>query len=175
MKKCVFVLAIALFSAVGAQGAVAFGTDSSGNSEVKAESWNWPATYDFQDIAVIPVKMDVGFWIKVNGAKDLVLKLKQVEIHKYSGTVNVTIACNVNIQLSVSWSKKSDVNLGSYGSSVSVSPSTLDAPGGTVAISLTLSNVDLSNLAGGANCLEIGAVTLKVRPNMTPQLAGGCR
>jgi hypothetical protein len=143
-------------------------------SERKAESYNWPATYDYQDICVIPVKMDVGYWIKVNNAKDLVLNLKQVEIHKYAGTVDVSIVSNVNIQLSVVWSKLSSVNLGSYGSSVSVNPSTLDAPGGTVTINLTLSNVDLSNLAGGQNCLQVGTVTLKVRPNVTPQLAGGC-
>jgi hypothetical protein len=143
------------------------------SSERKSESYNWPATYDFQDICVIPVKMDVGFWIKVNNCKDLVLNLKQIEIHKYSGTLDVSIVTNVNLALSVSWSKLSSINLGgSYGSSVSVNPSTLDAPGGSVTISLTLSNVDLSNLIGGTNCLQVGTVTLKVRPNMSPQLAG---
>ena len=143
-------------------------------SERKAESWNWPATYTSQDIAVIPVKMDVGFWIKVNNAKDLVLNLKQVSIHKYSGTVDATLVCNVNIKLSVSWSKLSTVNLGGYGHSEAVNPSTLDAPGGTVTISLTLSDVDLSNLVGGTNFLQVGTITLKVVPNVTPQLAGGC-
>jgi hypothetical protein len=144
------------------------------SSERKADSWNWPATYDYQDICLIPVKMDVGFWIKVNNCKDLVLNLKQVEIHKYSGTLDVSIVTNVNIALSVSWSKLSSVNLGSYSSTVAVNPSTLDAPGGSVTISLTLSNVDLSNLLGGIKCLQVGTVTLKVRPNLTPQLAGGC-
>ena len=181
LKKSVFVLAIALLS-VGAY-ARDYVTPAGSNvdweydgatSERKAESYNWPASYNSQDIAVIPVRMDVGFWIKVNGAKDLRLNLKQVEIHKYSGTVDVSIVCNVNIKLSVSWSKDANVNLGGYGSSVSVAPSTLDAPGGTVTISLTLSSVDLSNLVGGQNCLQVGTVTLKVAPNVTPQLAGGC-
>jgi len=144
------------------------------NSERKAESWNWPASYNSVPICVIPVRMDVGFWIKVNGCTDLKLNLKQVEIHKYSGTVDVTLVCNVNIKLGVSWSKDSSVNLGSYSSSVSVSPSSLNAPGGTATISLTLSSVDLSNLAGGTNCLQVGTVTLNVTPNVTPCLCGGC-
>jgi hypothetical protein len=180
LKKSVFVLAIALLS-VGAYardyvtpaGSTVDWEFDGATSERKAESYNWPATYDYQDICVIPVKMDVGFWIKVNGCKDLVLNLKQVEIHKYAGTVDVSIVSNVNIKLSVSWSKLSSVNLGgSYGNSVSVNPSSLAAPGGTVTISLTLTSVDLSNLVGGQNCLQVGTVTLKVRPDVTPVLAG---
>jgi hypothetical protein len=181
LKKSVFVLAIALLS-VGAYardyvtpaGSTVDWEFDGSNSERKAESWNWPATYTAQDICVIPVQMDVGFWIKVNGCKDLILKLKQVQIHKYSGTVDVSLVSNVNIKLSVSWSKSSTVNLGGYSSSASVSPGTLDAPGGTATISLTLSDVDLSNLTGGTTCLQVGTITLKVAPNVTPQLAGGC-
>ena len=87
-------------------------------------------------------------------------------------TVDIAIQCNVNIQLSVSWSKASGIDLGGYGHSESVSPSTLDAPGGTVTISLTLKDVNLANLTGGTNCLQVGTVTLRVRPNLKPQLAG---
>ena len=181
MKKCLFVMAIALLS-VGAYardyvtpaGSTVDWEFDGNHSERKAESWNWPATYDYQDICVIPVRMDVGFWIKVNGCKDLRLDLKQVEIHKYSGCVDVTLVSNVNIKLSVSWSKKSGVDLGGYSSSVSVTPSSLAAPGGTVSVCLTLSSVDLSKLLGGTNCFEVGSVTLKVRPDVTPQLAAGC-
>jgi len=153
------------------------------NSERKAESWNWPATYDLQDICVIPVKLDVGFWIRVNGCKDLELKLKQVEIHKYSGSVEVSITTNVNIKLGVSWSKDADINLPDYGHSESVSPSSLDAPGGTVVVSVTLTNVKLDEIikssrdggvAAGQNCVRVGTITLRVRPNVTPVLAGGC-
>lgn len=144
------------------------------SSEVKSESYNWPATYQYQDICVIPVRMDVGFWIKVNGAKDLVMTLKQVEIHKYSGSVDVSINCNVNIELSVAWSKLASIDLGSYSSTATVTPSTLNAPGGTVTVGLALTNVDLSKLQGGQNCVQVGTLTLKVRPNITPTLAGGC-
>jgi hypothetical protein len=181
MKKVVFIVAIALLS-VGAYardyvtptGSTVDWEYDGATSERKAESYNWPASYNAQDICVIPVRMDVGFWIKVNGCKDLKLNLKQVEIHKYSGSVDVSINTNVNIKLSASWSKDANVNLGGYGNSVSVNPSTLDAPGGTVTVSLTLTNVDLSNLQGGQNCLQVGTVTLKVTPNVTPCLCGGC-
>ncbi|MCU0918551.1 MAG: hypothetical protein MUC88_28925, partial [Planctomycetes bacterium] len=37
-----------------------------GNSaELKGEFYHWPATYDFMDIAVIPVHLDAGFWVRV--------------------------------------------------------------------------------------------------------------
>jgi len=176
MKKWVCVLAVALFS-VGAQAAVDLESTTNSYStyvEAKAESWSWPATYDYVTICTIPVKMDVGYWIKVNSCNDLSLNLKQVSIHKYSGTVDVTFTTNVNIAMSVSWTKLSTIDLGGYSSSVSISPSTLDAPGGTATISLTLSSVSLTKLTGGENCLKVGDIALKVRPNVTPSLAGGC-
>jgi hypothetical protein len=181
MKKVVFIVAIALLS-VGAyardyvtpEGSKVDWEYDGATSERKAESYNWPATYDYQDICVIPVRMDVGFWIKVNGCKDLRINLKQVEIHKYSGCVDVSINSNVNIRLSTSWAKKDGVDLGGYGNSTSVTPNTLDAPGGTVTVCVTLTSVNRQNLQGGQNCFEVGTVTLRVRPNVTPVLAGGC-
>jgi hypothetical protein len=180
MKKALFIVAIALLS-VGAyareyvtpSGSTVDWEYDGANSERKAESWNWPASYNSQEICVIPVRMDVGFWIKVNGCKDLKLDLKQVEIHKYQGQVDVSIVTNVNIKLSASWSKASGMPTMNQ-DYLSVTPSTLDAPGGTVTIKLGLKDVDLSGLAGGTNCLQVGTVTLKVTPNVTPQLAGGC-
>jgi len=180
LTKGIFVLAVSLLT-VGAYArdyvtpagdTVDWEYDGS-SSERKAESWNWPATYDYKDVCTIPVRMDVGFWVKVIDCKDKKLDLKQVSIHKYSGSVDVAIQCNVNIQLSVFWTKASGVDLGSYGKSVGVSPSTLDAPGGTVTISLTLTDVNLANLVGGANAIQVGTVTLQVRPNVRPVLAGG--
>jgi hypothetical protein len=182
MKKALFIVAVALLS-VGAYardyvtpaGSTVDWEYDGSTSERKAESYNWPASYNSQDICVIPVRMDVGFWIKVNSCKDLKLNLKQVEIHKYSGSVDVSINTNVSIKLSASWTKDANVNLGSsYGNSVSVTPSTLDPQGGTVTIALTLTSVDLQNLTGGNNCLQVGTVTLKVTPNVTPCLCGGC-
>jgi hypothetical protein len=98
--------------------------------------------------------------------------------------LNALIQCNVNIELSVVWAKDPDISLSgdlmTYSSSVSVTPSLLDAPGGTVTISLTLSNVDIAGIvknsaksvSGGQNAVKVGTVTLRVRPNVKPVLAG---
>ena len=180
MKKLVLVLAVALLS-VGAyardyvtpQGSTVDWEFDGNHSERKAEAWNWPATYDMQDVCVIPVKMDVGFWIKVVDCKKKELKLKQVEIHKYAGSVDVAIVCNVNLKLEAKWSKASGMPTMNQ-DSISVTPSTLDAPGGTVTIALKLKDVDLSQMTGGTNCLQVGTVTLRVRPNLSPVLASGC-
>jgi len=180
MKKALFIVAVALLS-VGAYardyvtptGSTVDWEYDGTTSERKAEAWNWPASYNSQDVCVIPVKMDVGFWVKVNGCKDLVLKLKQTEIHKYAGSVDVSLNCNVSIKLSVSWSKASGMPTINQ-DSLSVTPSTIDAPGGTCTISLKVKDVDLSVMQGGVNCLQIGTVTLKVAPNVNPCLCGGC-
>jgi hypothetical protein len=91
LKKMVFVMAVALLT-VGAyardyvtpSGDTVDWEYDGNHSERKAESWNWPATYDYKEICVIPVKMDVGFWIKVVDCKKKELLLKQTEIHKYA-------------------------------------------------------------------------------------------
>jgi len=153
----------------------------SNNSERKAESWSWPTTYSMVDVCVIPVKMDVGFWIKVNNCSTLVLNLKQRDIHSYTGSLTVGIVTNTNLSLSVSWAKLSTVNLGSYSHSESVSPSTVNATSGNTAnvtLTETLTSVDLSNMtvssATGGNCVQVGTITLRVAPNFTPVLNGGC-
>jgi len=148
----------------------------SNNSERKAESWNWPASYNWVDVCTIPVRMDVGFWVKVNGCQTLKLDLKQRDIHSYVGSVTVGIVTNTNIKLQAYWTKTATQSFGSYGNSVGVSPNTLNASTSTqnVVISLTLTNMDLSALPGGSNCFQVGTVTLQVVPNMLPTLAGGC-
>jgi hypothetical protein len=183
MKKALFIVAVALLSTgayartyVTPAGSTVDWEYDGANSERKAESWNWPASYNPQDICVIPVKMDFGFWIKVNNCTNLVLKLKQVEIHKYSGTVDVSINTNVSIKVGAYWTMASNVNIGggNVGAAVTVTPSQLDPQSGTVTVGLTLSSVDLSNVVGGTNCLQVGTVTLQVTPNVTPCLCGGC-
>jgi len=154
------------------------------NSERKGESWNWPATYDWQDICVIPVRMDIGIWVKVADCKTRKLDLKQVEIHKYRGSVDIYVSTNANIEVGAYWTKGkdsagNDFNFGSYSSSVGVSPQYLTPGSGQkVTITLTLSSVDISNISpvnpGGTNCVVVGTVTVRVRPNWKPSLAGGC-
>jgi len=143
------------------------------NSERKAESWNWPASYNSVDICAIPVRMDVGFWIKVNSCKDLKIDLRQVSIHSYQGQVDVSFVCNVNIKIGARFDKASGMP-GMDVDYLNVTPSALSAPGGTVTVKLGLKDVDLSAMTGGVNCLQVGTVTLTVKPDVTPCLCGGC-
>jgi hypothetical protein len=179
LKNSLFVVAVAVLS-VGAYardyvtpaGSTVDWEYDGSTSERKAESYNWPVAYQSQDICVIPVRMDVGFWIKAS-CKDLKIDLKQVEIHKYQGQVDCAMQCNVNIKLSAAWAKASGMPTMNQ-DYLTVTPSSLTAPGGTVTIKLGLKDVDLSGLTGGTNCLQVGTVTLKVTPDVTPVLQGGC-
>jgi len=181
LKKMVFVAATLLIANsawalsagdVKPETGVTWETDGT-YGEVKGEPWSWPATFNSEPICVIPVRMDVGFWIRVTNCSDRVLKLKQNSIHSYSGSVDITIQCNVSIVLSVSFSKTNS-NLSYDSSSAGITPGTLDAPGGTATVSLSLSGAKLNALQGGATCVDIGTITVKVRPNVNPNLAGGC-
>lgn len=183
LKKLVFVGALLLFSGAVYAAKPGSGYDTAkvdweewdGNANMKAESWNWPAEYKYQTIVTIPVKMDIGFWVRVKAHKDLVLKLHQDAIRKYSGSLEVAIECNVSIQLKLDFVKAAGMpNIEKDWATVT--PSVLDPTGGTVVISLGVKNVDLKGFSGqqvGTN-IEIGYVTLQVRPNVTPQLAGAC-
>jgi hypothetical protein len=182
LKKLVFMGALLLISsAVYAAKPDGGGYDSAkvdweewdGNASIKAESWNWPAEYKYQAVCKIPVKMDIGFWIRVVGCKDCELKLHQDAIRKYSGSIDLQIVCNVNIQLAADWVKASGMPTINK-DWCTVTPSSLDAPGGTVTVSLGLKDVDLSGFQSGqvGTGIEVGSVILKVRPNVTPALAG---
>jgi hypothetical protein len=178
LKKIVFVAALAMVaSAYGAtnpnpESGITWNTD--GNwVEVKGEAWSWPATFNYEPICVIPVKMDIGYWIRVTNCNDRELKLKQTGVHNYKGNVTINIACNVNIQVTADWAKASGMPTMNK-DFLTCTPSNLDAPGGDVVVELALKDVDLAGIAGGQNCVQVGTVTVKVRPNVKPQLAGGC-
>ncbi len=181
LKKLVFIGALLLLSGAVYAAKPDGGWDSSkvdweewdGNANIKAESWNWPAEYKYQAVCKIPVKMDIGFWVRVKGCNDLVLKLHQDAIRKYSGSIEVGIECNVSIQLKVDWTKASGMPTINK-DFLTITPSTLDPTGGTVVISLGLKDVDLKGFTGSqvGTAIEVGSVTISVRPNVTPQLAG---
>lgn len=179
LKKAVFVAAMLLITGAvyaaqpgGVNGNVSW-EEWDNNANIKAEVYNWPATYDYQPIIAIPVKMDVGFWIRIDGYKDLVMKLRQVAIRKYQGSITgVNVHCNVDIQLAVDFSLVSG-----FPGAVdykTVTPSTLAAPGGTITLSAGIKDVNLQNLTPTGDCIDVGTLTLKVRPNITPTLPGGC-
>jgi hypothetical protein len=145
-----------------------------GHNNIKGESWSWPAQYLYQPVCVIPVKMDVGFWVRIVGCKDAVLKLRQDQIRKYSGSIELTVQCNVSIDLKVDFAKLGDLpfNL----DSASITPNHLDPKEGKVTVSVKLKDVNMANWASEAvgTCIQVGTVTVSVRPSVAPQLAGAC-
>jgi len=184
MKKCVFIMAIALLS-VGAYGrdfVTPAGVDS-GNSpdwlnnkgkEMKAENYEWPVdTADFyipfqaQNICTFKVKMDVGYWIQIDNCRDLVMNLKQIEIHKYTGCVQLKVSTNVDIKLGAFFTK-TEANLSFDNNPVfGWAPSDVVAKGAEgqkINLTMTLNKVNLAKLNGGDNCKEIGTITITVKP-----------
>ena len=154
------------------------------NYEIKAENYNWPASYDFVDAAVIPVKMEVGFWIKLN-TKDKVLILKQVEIHKYAGQVSIEVETNVNIEMKASYTpltgmptEVDSLTLNTIEVKNAGDPGlVVHAPGVTVKVYLKLKDVNLKNFnveTQVGKCTPIGKVTLRVRPLVRPNIQGAC-
>jgi hypothetical protein len=149
-------------------------------SETKAEPWNWPAEYKWQAILAIPVKLDVGYWIRIDRATDLTMKLRQVSIHEYAGKIeNVQVTTNVNIELAAEYvmDRNSDgtnkFDLGGFWWEAPITPSTLDAPGGKITIELKFHDVSLKNLTPSKDMIKIGVLIIKVRPNLAPVLAQG--
>ena len=171
LKKGIFVLVVSLLT-VGsyardyvtpAGDTVDWEYDGS-NSERKAESWNWPATYDYVAITEVKVQMDVGFWIRVTDCStNKIIKLKQRMINQYAGQVTCKAYTNVATEWKASFKKKDGIDLGGYDKSAAVDPSQFDAaPGGKdITIKLKMWDVDLTNLPAGINCLDIGTVVVR--------------
>ncbi|MCX5646015.1 MAG: hypothetical protein NTZ17_15250 [Phycisphaerae bacterium] len=195
MKKIIFAVALvalmvpATFAGTGyltgngTNGSVDWETTDGGNStgpfEVKGENYNWPATYDFVTAATIRVRMEVGFWIKFN-TKDAWLTLKQVEIHKYAGSVTFAVQNNVNVEVHASFAKL-DGMPGMEVDSLSLNEggdtAQINAPGANLKVYLKIKNVDLSAFNADTQvgkCIQIGLVTLTVRPLVRPNIAGVC-
>ena len=150
-----------------------------GNSvQRKAETWNWPATYDFVPICDnLRVQMDVGFWIKVTGCQDNILKLKQTFINEYYGETTCSAYTNVDTEWKAEFFKYDNINLGTSNNAkkgtCTVTPSKVPNTKGAeqkLVIGLRLWEVDLSNIFPNQadRATEIGRVTLSVRPDVKP-------
>lgn len=157
MKKALFAVAAVAVLAVAAQA-----------GEIKYHEW--PTTLVAQEIATIPVTMDVGYWVKIKDQGDLKIKLGQQSIHTYYGCTNMVVETNTCLTFSSSISKVtkdgSVVVPGDYSSSLS--PANIDAPGGTISVCAKLENADLSKVAGGTKNVHVANVTIKVVPRACP-------
>ncbi len=122
---------------------------------------NWPTKFVPQEIATIPVVMDVGFWVRIKDQDKLKIKLNQVSVHEYSGCTNMTVQCNFDLSLSCSIAATGAVG-GKY--SCSLSPADVAAPGGTVEVCATLKDANLGDQPGGSKNVNVATVTIKVVP-----------
>jgi hypothetical protein len=122
---------------------------------------NWPCQFIPQEIAEIPVVMDVGFWVRIKDQDKLKIKLNQVDIHTYEGCTTMTVQCNFDLTLSCSISATGAVG-GKY--SCSVSPADINAPGGTADVCAKLKEANLGDQPGGSKNVKVATVTIKVVP-----------
>jgi hypothetical protein len=160
MKKALFaVVAVALLAVAAQAGEIKF--------------HEWPCAPIPQEIATIPVVMDVGFWVKIKDQDKLKITLKQDDIHTYSGCTNANVETNTCLTFTCSISKvkkdNNDVVPGDYSCSVNDAGSAnIDSPGGTLKVCAKIAKADLSKVPGGTKGVHVGNVTLKVVPRACP-------
>jgi hypothetical protein len=145
------------------------------NMQRKAEVWNWPASYDSIPIATINVRMEIGFWIRLDGCQNQNLVLKQIEINKYQGSITCKAKTNVATVWEASFAAKSGVLGGWEKDYCKVDPPSFPATGSggkDIKVMLGLKNVDLSGLTPSSNT-DVGTVTVKVKPDVRPNVFMG--
>lgn len=120
----------------------------------------WPCTPIPQEIASIPVVMDVGYWIEIVN-QDAVIKLKQIAIHTYEGCTDLYVRTNSNIRLSCSISP-TGVIPGTY--SCSIAGADIIPPSGHANVCAKLTDANLAGRPGGTTNLKVAVVTVRVAP-----------
>jgi hypothetical protein len=121
----------------------------------------WPTAYVPQEVATIPVVMDIGYYISILNQETLKIKLKQVSIKDYEGCTDMVVVSNFNLALSCHITSTGKVT-GDY--SCSVAPANLNSPGGTATVCAKLKNANLTQVPGGLKDVHVANVTIKVTP-----------
>jgi len=148
MKKALFAVAAVALLAASVQA-----------GEIKTHTW--PCTFTPIQIATIPVKMDVGYWVAIENQGDLVINMAQESIHVYSGCTNISVKCNVAVTLSCSITPTGDVP-GDY--SCSITSPNIPFGGGTTQVCARLENANLSGVPGGTTGKQVASVKISVVP-----------
>lgn len=160
MKKALFAVAVVALLAVVAQA-----------GEIKYH--DWPTQKVAQELATIPVTIDIGYWVRIREQDKLGIKLTQVSINDYRGCTNVNIETNTQIRVtaSIAHGGPGAISVQGPGTGLSVGFGegmagnvTLDRPGGTAQVCVRLTNPDLSKVPGGTKNQRVATVTLRVVP-----------
>jgi hypothetical protein len=122
---------------------------------------NWPCAFIPQEIAEIPVVMDIGYWVRIKDQDKLKIKLNQISVHEYEGCTDMKVECNFDITLSCSISPTGAVG-GKY--SCSLNGADVNAPGGTVQVCAKLKDANLGDQPGGSKNVKVATVKISVVP-----------
>lgn len=121
---------------------------------------DWPSVFVPLEVTSYPVVMDVGFWMQIVNQYDII-KLEQVTIHKYEGCINVQVKTNFPCLLSCSIVPTGTVG-GTY--TATLTDASVNPPGGTAKLCVTLNNADLTGQLGGGKNIQVASVTIRVVP-----------
>jgi hypothetical protein len=124
--------------------------------------YDWPTHFIPQEVAAIPVVLDVGFWMEIVN-QYVKIKLHQVSLHTYEGCVDLQVRTNFNLTLSSSITPTGAIG-GSYSSSI-LGPD-IDVPGGTATLCAKLTNANLVGKPGGSKNVHVATITVKVVPRL---------
>jgi hypothetical protein len=150
LKRALVAVTMAALLTVGVQA-----------GEIKTH--NWPTTFVALEITSIPVVMDIGYYIRIKDQDKLRIKLVQdeLDIHKFTGCVDMVVESNFNLVLSATISKTGAI-AGDY--SVSLDPGTAQAGSTTVKVCATLMNAVLTGQLAGTKDVQVATVKIKVKP-----------
>jgi hypothetical protein len=149
MKKALFAVAAVALLAVSVQA-----------GEIKTHSW--PCTLTPLELTQIPVKMDVGYWVKVTN-QNASITLAQESIHVYSGCTDIKVKTNTAVTLSVSITKSGNVG-GNYSAWIDGAASIPAMLESTVKVCAKITDADLSGVAGGTTGVQVASVKVMVVP-----------
>lgn len=79
LKKCLFAIAVTALLAVTVQAAVETLEGECGKWAYKGHPYPWPVEYKKIEICRIPIWMEVGFWVEIDGCEDAEILLVQVD------------------------------------------------------------------------------------------------
>jgi hypothetical protein len=151
LKKSLFVVAALAMLAVTAQA-----------GSVKTHTW--PTTFVAQELATIPVVMDVGYWVEVKNQNDIKITLTQVSVKTYEGCTDITVQNNFKLTLTCDIAKTGVVG-GNFSCNfgADVSSVTLDPGANTVHVCAALVNADVHEQTP-QNGVHVANVKLSVVP-----------
>jgi hypothetical protein len=153
LKKSLFVVAALAMLAVTAQA----GT-------IKVHTW--PTTFVAQELATIPVYMDVGYYVEVKDQNKIGITLSQKTVKDFEGCTDISVENNFALTLTCSISQDGPVG-GTFKCDFGGGVGSLDLePGGnTVHVCAYLTGADVKNSSPTAN-VKVANVKLFVVPRV---------